>query len=134
MEASAQPVVLIVEDDGTIARLLRDVFALQGFAPHVARSAAEAAAELATVRPALMTLDLGMPHISGQTLLQVIRAQPDTRTLPVIVITSQLPVDPAVRGMVSAVLEKPFELAELMEAVRLALGADGPPSSRAIGQ
>jgi DNA-binding response OmpR family regulator len=133
MTNTAQPLVLIVEDDDTIARLLHDVFSIQGFRPLVTRSAAEAAAALAAARPALMTLDLSMPHISGQTLLQVVRAQPDTRALPVIVITSQLPVDPMVYDLVAAVLEKPFELAELMEAVRAALGADPPTWIRQIG-
>lgn len=133
MPNSQQPLVLIVEDDDTIARLLHDVFSIQGFHPLVARSAPAAAAALAAHRPALMTLDLSMPHISGQTLLQVVRAQPDTRALPVIVITSQLPVDPMVRDLVAAVLEKPFELAELMEAVRLALGAEPPAWLRQLG-
>lgn len=133
MPNSPGHLVLIVEDDDTIARLLRDVFTIQGFRTLVARSAPEAAAALAASRPALMTLDLSMPHISGQTLLQVVRAQPDTRGLPVIVITSQLPVDPMVRDLVAAVLEKPFELAELMEAVRLALGADPPAWLRQLG-
>lgn len=133
MDQSAQPVVLIVEDDDTIARLLRDVFSLQHFRPLVARSAAAAAAALASTRPALMTLDLAMPQISGQTLLQVVRARPETCTLPVIVITSQLPVEPAVRDMVAAVLEKPFELVELLEAVRIALASEPPTSQRQRG-
>lgn len=118
------PQVLIVEDNATIARLLYDVFTLRGYSPLVARSADEALSHLATAHPLFITLDLIMPGSSGESLLQLLRSQPQTATLPVIVITSYLPVEPEVELLADAVLEKPFDLDDLLDAVQhVTLGA-----------
>jgi DNA-binding response OmpR family regulator len=115
MEATAD--ILVVEDDPTISRLLRDIFTLAGGAVRLAATADAATASLSEARPTLMTLDLNLPGISGQALLERLRHEPELRGLPVIVITSQLPVDHEVRAMAAAVLEKPFDLDELLAAV-----------------
>lgn len=109
--------ILVVEDDPTISRLLRDIFTLAGGAVRLAASADAAAARLSEARPALMTLDLNLPGVSGQALLERLRREPALRDLPVIVITSQLPVEHEVRALAAAVVEKPFDLDELLAAV-----------------
>jgi DNA-binding response OmpR family regulator len=109
--------ILVVEDDPTISRLLRDIFTLAGGAVRLATTADAAAACLSEARPTLMTLDLNLPGISGQALLERLQREPALRGLPVIVITSQLPVDHEVRALASAVVEKPFDLDELLAAV-----------------
>lgn len=109
--------ILVVEDDPTIGRLLQDIITLGGGAVRLAPTAAEAREQLAAARPALMTLDLNMPGISGHQLLQQVRFRPETRDLPVIVITSQLPVQHEVRALAEAVVAKPFDIAELIAAI-----------------
>jgi CheY-like chemotaxis protein len=106
--------ILVVEDDPTISRLLHDIFTLTGSDVHLATTAAAAAASLTRSRPDLMTLDLSLPGISGQTLLERLHSQPQLRNLPVIVITSHLPVAPSIHELASAVIEKPFDLEELL--------------------
>jgi DNA-binding response OmpR family regulator len=109
--------ILVVEDDPTISRLLRDIFTLAGGAVRLAATADAAAASLSEARPALMTLDLNLPGVSGQALLERLQREPALRDLPVIVITSQLPVEHEVRALAAAVVEKPFDLEELLAAV-----------------
>lgn len=109
--------ILVVEDDPTISRLLRDIFTLAGGAVRLAATVDAATARLSERRPALMTLDLNLPGVSGAALLERLRTQPELRGLPVIVITSQLPVERGVRELAAAVVEKPFDLDELLAAV-----------------
>lgn len=114
--------ILVVEDDPTIGRLLHDIFTLGGGAVRVAPTADAAATQLRRAQPALMTLDLNMPGMSGEELLMRLREGP--RAFPVIVITSQLPVRHEVRELAEAVVAKPFELSELIATVnRVAPGA-----------
>lgn len=114
---SATADILVVEDDPTISRLLHDIFTLAGGSVRLAATADAAAASINEARPTLMTLDLNLPGLSGQALLERLRDQPELQELPVIVITSQLPIDHKVRAMAAAVVEKPFDLDELLAAV-----------------
>lgn len=84
-----QAEVLVVDDDEVIRGMLAWLFEEAGYAVHQAADGAEALTELAARPPACMILDLMMPGVDGQTVLQ--RRQeggvaPDTR---VIVLTAK---------------------------------------------
>ena len=113
--------ILVIEDDPTIGRLLKEIFTLGGSAVRLAPSVAAANARLSEARPALMTLDLNMPGTSGQSFLAGVRARPETRGIPVIVITSQLPVEQAVIEQAAAVVAKPFDLDVLLATIERVL-------------
>lgn len=113
--------ILVVEDDPTICRLLCDIFTLGGGSVRIAPTVAAAAEQISAAPPALLTLDLNLPGASGQQLLEQMRTHPETSKLPVIVITSQLPVNHSVHAMAEAVVAKPFELTELLDAVNRVL-------------
>lgn len=112
------PTILIVEDDHYIGRLLYEIFTMGGYRARVATSGAAAASLLSSDLPDLITLDLNLPDISGQSLLQGLRAQPATASLPVVVITSQLPVAARVATQAEAVVAKPFDLDQLLATVQ----------------
>ena len=112
------PRILIVEDDASIGRLLSEIFTLGGYRAEVAPTGAAAERALSAGRPDLIALDLNLPDISGQALLESLRGQPDTAGLPVVVITSQLPVAARVQTQVEAVVAKPFDLDELLATVQ----------------
>jgi DNA-binding response OmpR family regulator len=112
------PTILIVEDDYVIGRLLREIFTLGGYKALVAPNAVAAAELLRAGRPDLLTLDLNLPDISGHDLLVGLRARPDTAALPVVVITSQLPVGGGVSAMAEAVVAKPFDIDHLLATVQ----------------
>ncbi|HMQ31442.1 MAG TPA: response regulator [Chloroflexaceae bacterium] len=112
------PTILIVEDDHSIGRLLSEIFTLGGYRVEVAPTGAAAARALSAGRPDLIALDLNLPDISGQALLEGLREQPDTAALPVVVITSQLPVAGRVHAQAEAVVAKPFDLDQLLATVQ----------------
>lgn len=133
-EQTAGPAdILVCEDDPHIARLLSLLLGRAGFTPVVARSAAEALTLLARQRFQAMTLDLMLPDLPGINLFRAIRAQPETRDLPVIVVTATGDAGrEAVEGEAVGVIDwltKPIDeerlLAALNRAVRAGVG-DGP--------
>jgi len=111
--------ILIVEDDIPVATLLAESVRLQGHEAIVARSGPEALALLDHRRPDAIFLDLVMPEMTGIEVLRRIRkTQP---ALPVIVITGEASleqIEEARRLGVTDIMEKPFGLKYLGEALR----------------
>jgi two-component system response regulator len=129
--------ILLVEDNPSDEKLALLAFKRSGVACEiaVAHDGADALDYLfaagkhegrdPTVRPALILLDLKMPRIGGLEVLRRIRAAPETRLLPVVVLTaSRLDEDliSAYSLGANAYLRKPVDFAEFSEAAK-ALGA-----------
>lgn len=133
MDTVAGQLVLIVEDDALIARLIATMLRAHGYQTHICPSAEAALSDLPALRPALLTLDLNLPGMSGAGLLQQLRAAPAYAGLPVILITAQQQIPPEARALANGVLFKPFGLDELMGAVRAAAAVGQPLAERAVG-
>ena len=90
----AQFLVLLVEDNAADVFLLREAFRTIPGRPElqVVRDGREALAVLhgtqATMLPDLVLLDLNLPYLHGHQVLQAIKTDPRTRTIPVIIFSS----------------------------------------------
>jgi CheY-like chemotaxis protein len=105
---------MVVEDDRALLELLVDYFEHQGVDLVTAEGAEEALRRLANgPRPDVILTDLRMPKVSGEELLERLRADPRWASIPVAVMTG----DPARLAFKSAaglpVLAKPFTIDEL---------------------
>lgn len=114
--------ILVVDDEQPIRKLLRVGLSVEGYTLLEAPSAREADAIIATQRPDLIILDLGLPDRSGLELLEQWRA--DEMQIPVVVLSSR--TDEA--GIVNALelgaddyVTKPFGMKELAARLRVAL-------------
>jgi CheY-like chemotaxis protein len=110
--------ILIVEDAFHVANLLAESVRLQGHEAIVANTGQEALSLLARWRPDAVFLDIVMPKVSGIDVLRRIRETHPA--LPVVVITgaaSSQQIDEARRLGVTEVIEKPFALNQLDEAL-----------------
>jgi DNA-binding response OmpR family regulator len=120
------PRILLVEDDPTIHRHLRDALAGEGYEIGEASDGAEALAELAGVPPDLVLLDLGLPDMDGVDLCRIIR-----QTVPgttIVVLTARDEEIDVIVGLDAGAddyLSKPFRLAELLARVRAHLRRAG---------
>jgi DNA-binding response OmpR family regulator len=130
---SAQPRVLIVEDDEAMAIALRDGFAYEGFQPVLARDGETGLREALAQPPDLMVLDVMLPKMSGLDVLKRLRAE-GART-PIIMLTARGQEIDKVLGLKMGAddyVTKPFSFVELMaraEALRRrAEGAVGGPA------
>jgi two-component system chemotaxis response regulator CheY len=112
--------VLIVDDDPGIRLLLATSLRRWGFLLREARNGREALAKMRAGEADLVVMDLRMPEISGWDVLRERAADAFLRQIPVIVITANnlRDVAPAIADKnVFAVLGKPFDLDELLDAV-----------------
>jgi CheY-like chemotaxis protein len=115
-------VVLVVEDDAPTRELLQRMLANEGWQVEQAENGKVALMSLMNRHPDLIVLDLMMPEIDGFQLVELLRANPDWRTIPVIIITA-IDLTPTERlqlhGSVERILQKgAYQREELLRDVR----------------
>jgi len=112
--------VLIVEDDGLVARDMARTVRRAGHLPLLAVDGCSAIRE-AAAEPDLVLLDLGLPDVHGEEVLDLLQHIPSTAHVPVLVVTGR--TDDAVRlqernpAGLAGVLLKPVSPAKLTEAM-----------------
>jgi CheY-like chemotaxis protein len=116
-------VVSVVEDDDDIREDLARVLKARGLQVLEARHGAAVLDEIRRrgVRPSLLLLDLMMPVMDGWALLNAQATEPLLDGVPVVVMTARDPAGP-LPSTVHAVLQKPFSLTELLDAVQSICG------------
>ena len=120
--------MLIVEDDPTFATILLDAAHEAGLKGVVSTAGAGTLAMARKLQPSAITLDLGLADIDGFVLLDLLKHDPDTRHLPIHVI-SGVDRSKSVMGMGAfGVTEKPAERADLVR--RLQVASSRKPASR----
>jgi response regulator RpfG family c-di-GMP phosphodiesterase len=122
--------ILLVDDDPALRELLRTTFEVADVDVTEAASAAEARRAIAREHPSVIVLDVQMPVETGLELCRELKAGPETRTIPVILLTgSEGGTDAAAKDAgADAFLRKPFSPLELLSvAERLAGGLYGVP-------
>jgi DNA-binding NtrC family response regulator len=120
--APPNPLVLIVDDEASLRRLLDLRMRALGCEVVMAESGRQALAIVEREVPALMLLDLQMPEMDGMEVLR--RLKHDSVDLPVIVITAHGSIEAAVEAMKAGAydfLPKPFDPVHLEVVVRKAL-------------
>jgi CheY-like chemotaxis protein len=115
--------ILVVDDDSDHRRWIADVLLLEGYNVEEAGSGQEALERLAQGGVDLITLDEGMPDMSGTECYEEIRADERFRDIPVIFITilarTSKVVDLSRHGV--RVLAKPLSYRDIVKAVKSAL-------------
>ncbi len=116
--------VLVVEDDGLVARALKETLLADGFATEVA-STGEAALEYALREvPHLVLLDLMLPGMDGFEVVRRLRGNAKTAHIPVVILSGRHDIEYKVRAFESRVddyLTKPYNGNELIARVKAQL-------------
>jgi DNA-binding response OmpR family regulator len=120
--AGVRPTALVVEDDDQIAHVLRFILEREGFEVQAAADGRAAEKLIDTLSPpAIVTLDVMLPHSDGYALLARIRARPGWQSVPVILLTARSQEKDIVRALDAGAndyLVKPFKPDELRARVR----------------
>ena len=111
--------VLIVEDSIVVVKFLTIAFKEAGFKVKTAQDGFEALEKAIKDDINLIVTDLNMPQMDGITLLKNLKENDDTKRIPVILISSNIPGKNEIAGSF-AFLQKPFKESEI---IRLAKNA-----------
>ncbi|MEW6434506.1 MAG: response regulator [Myxococcota bacterium] len=112
--------VLVVEDEARVAWLMKAVLLEAGFHVVLANTADDALTLARRHRPAVITLDQGLPDHRGLELLDILRHDPDTKDARVLVVSGLDLRDEALRSGASGFVHKPFSAASLVASVSAA--------------
>jgi two-component system phosphate regulon response regulator PhoB len=113
----ATNLVLIAEDYPDISQLVGDILKDEGFDVVAVPRGADVIPTVRRCNPDLILLDLSLPDVPGNEVLRQLSLSPETSQIPVIIVsayTDQLRRVPQVR----AVVNKPFDLTTLVDAVQ----------------
>jgi two-component system, OmpR family, phosphate regulon response regulator PhoB len=109
--------ILIVEDEEPIKVLLTYNFEAEGYRVRATSSGEEVGPMIADERPNLIILDWMLPGISGIEVCRLLRARPETRDIPILMLTARGEEAERVRGLATGAddyVVKPFSVPELL--------------------
>lgn len=134
MKEPPKPQVLVVDDEPQIRRLLTVMLEANGYRVLAAASGQEGLALAAQHRPAIVVLDLGLPDLSGQEVLRRLR---EWSSVPVVILSVQddeAGKVAALDGGADDYVTKPFNSAELLARLRVALRHATQPDTERVYQ
>lgn len=120
----SKPLLLVVDDDEMNRDMLGRRLVRAGYEVAVAEDGPAALAALARMRPALILLDVMMPGMSGLEVLRRIRAAPEGRFAPVILVTARAQSEDVVEGLEAGAddyVTKPIDMAVALARIRTQL-------------
>ncbi|MAN80999.1 MAG: phosphate regulon transcriptional regulatory protein PhoB [Rhodospirillaceae bacterium] len=121
--------ILIVEDDPSLAELVRYNLTKEGFAAVVVEDGEAAVVAVEEEDPSLVILDWMLPNLSGIEVCRQLRRKPENKNLPIIMLTARGEEADRIRGLDSGAddyVVKPFSPSELIARVRAVLRRANP--------
>ena len=119
-----QPYVLVMEDEDALATLVQYNLEKEGYRVVIAADGEEGMLQIEERLPDLVLLDWMLPKLSGIEVCRRIRGKPETRNLPVIMLTARGEETDRVRGLDTGAddyMTKPFSMVELNARIRAVL-------------
>src|SRR5713226_7711122 len=113
--------ILIVDDQEQNRDLLRELLSKDSFRLVTAADGQEAIDQIAKAPPDLVLLDVQMPKLNGFEVCRRIKTSPETRLIPVVLVTALSAREDRVLGLVAGAddfLSKPIDPTELLARVR----------------
>jgi two-component system phosphate regulon response regulator PhoB len=119
-----QKKILVVEDEQAIREMLAFNLGRAGYEVRPAGDGREARASIADGHPDLVLMDWMLPDVSGLELTRQLKRDPQTREIPIIMLTARVEEDDRVAGLDGGAddyMVKPFSQRELLARIRAAL-------------
>jgi DNA-binding response OmpR family regulator len=116
----ATPTVLVVDDDPVILQLLQVNFEMEGFRVLTAGDGEEGLARIRDDHPDVVVCDVMMPKINGLEVLERMKADPDTKDIPIVMLSAKAQSSEIQQGRdlgADDYITKPFDPIELTDRV-----------------
>jgi two-component system, OmpR family, phosphate regulon response regulator PhoB len=123
--------ILVIEDEEPIQILLRYNLEAEGHRVRVSADGEDTMMLIADERPDLILLDWMLPGISGIEVCRLVRTRPETKSIPIIMLTARSEEFERVRGLATGAddyLVKPFSVLELLARIKSILRRVNPDS------
>lgn len=131
MAGNEQPTVLVVEDESAQREVLAYNLEAEGFRVTSAENGEEALILVDELSPDIIVLDWMLPSVSGIEVCRRLKSRPDTRHVPIIMLSARSEEVDRVRGLETGADDyviKPYSVVELMARVRTQLRRTRPSS------
>ncbi len=122
--------ILIIEDEAAIAEVLEYNLLQEGFKPSVEERGDEGLRAVREQKPDLILLDLMLPGIDGLDVLRALRREPETASIPIVVLTAKSEEIDRIVGLelgADDYIQKPFSPREVVLRVKAILRRAEPP-------
>src|SRR5262245_54773131 len=121
--------ILSADDDPVVLQFVSSILVENGYEVFTASDGERAIQEARAVVPDLIILDLIMPYRDGYEVLRVLRESPETKDVPVIILSAKSKEEDIIRGLEGGAEDfiiKPFNALELVARVRKVLSRRKP--------
>ena len=123
--------VLLIEDDPLIYRLYQKLFALEGYEIELAENGKLGLEKLQTFHPDILLMDIMMPTMNGLEMLSKVKADPNTKTIPVVVLTNIADMNitqmALSKGAALCIIKSQTEPSDVMSSVKAVLARAAAP-------
>ena len=122
MEGSNEYKILVVDDVPTNIMLVQAILRKEGYTLFTTDNGLKALQLVQTVKPNLILLDIMMPVMDGYEVLEKLKSDPETRDIPVIIMSALSDMPSIVKGYQLGAIEyvtKPFQREELIKRIAL---------------
>ena len=113
--------VVVVEDEQDVAELIRYNLAKEGYDVVLVANGAEALRRAREIKPEVILLDIMVPQLNGWEVCRRLKQDPETRAIPVIMVTGRVEEGDKVLGFEMGAddyVTKPFSPRELVARIR----------------
>lgn len=114
--------VLIIEDDPLMSRLYQKIFTFEGYEVVTAANGEEGLEQVKKENPTVVLLDIMMPKMNGLQVLEKLKVDPDTKAIPVIMLTNlagQQDAETALtKGAVKYIVKSEYEPKQVANMVK----------------
>jgi CheY-like chemotaxis protein len=114
--------ILIVEDDSLMSRLYQKAFTFEGYEVTLAEDGEVGLQKVREVKPTIILLDVMMPKLNGLQVLDRLKADPDLKKIPVIMLTNLAGAQDAeaalLKGAVKYIVKSEHEPKEVVDMVK----------------
>ncbi len=113
--------ILVVEDEESLLKLESILLSSKGYNVTGVMDGKSAVQEITTNKPDLVILDIMLPELDGFEVCRIIKENPDTRHIPIVMLTAKKNSQDFARGMqvgADAYITKPFKSAKVIETIQ----------------
>lgn len=115
--------ILVVDDERNIVNLIKIHLVMRGYEVITAFNGLEAVEKAKAEKPDLVTLDIKMPIMDGYQVIEALKRDPETATIPIIILSTYANEEKAKNMGAVDCLAKPLNEAALLSSIKVALNS-----------